>query len=97
MKKRILVDASESAAFEAFLRTEDIQVDLTTSGNCEVQVQMCDSRKEGSMTKIYIAGWIGCETARALAKKLDISLMQMGKMLNYLNVKIRHCSLGCFQ
>jgi len=97
MRKRISIDISELEPFEKFLKTEGIQIDLITSGISAVEVLKCEGRKESGLDTIYATGWVACETARALAQKLDISIMQMGKIMNYLNVKIRHCSLGCFQ
>ena len=32
-----------------------------------------------------------------LAEKMEIPLHKMGKLLDHLNVKVRRCSLGCFQ
>ena len=96
MKKRISVDVSVSGLLEEFLKTEGIQIDMITNGSSDVAVLRCDDRKESSIDTLYSGGWIACEAARALAKKLEISIMQMGRILNYLDVKIRTCSLGCF-
>lgn len=38
----------------------------------------------------------GLINARLLAKKLDITKPQMGKLLDELDVKVRECGLGCF-
>ena len=97
MKKRILIDVSESERLEEFLKTEDISIDLIHNGSGDVEVLRCDAGQEGGMNTLYQGGWIGCETAQALAGKLGISKLQIGRILNFLNIKIRHCSLGCFQ
>ena len=96
MKKRISVDISVSGPFEEFLKAKGIRIDLKTNGSSDVEVLRCDDSKESSMDTLYFGGWIACETARALAKKLEIPMAQMGCVLSYLDVKIRKCSLGCF-
>ena len=62
-----------------------------------MEVVVCEESLESDLAMIYSGGWIACETARDLAKKLAISIRQMGGLLDQLNVKIRKCSLGCFQ
>jgi hypothetical protein len=41
-------------------------------------------------------GRIACEEALKLARELDISSQEVGKILNELKIKINHCQLGCF-
>ncbi len=97
MKKRMFVDFSMSGPLKDFLKSEGIQIEVLTEGNCDVAALRCDDRKESTVDTIYCGGWIACETARALAEKLDISIMQIGQVLDHLDIKIRKCPLGCFQ
>ena len=97
MKKRICVEASVAEQLQKFLEAEEIKIEVVTDGNYDVTAVKCDDRKESNLNTIYSGGWIVCETARALAKKLKISVRQMGKLLDNLEVKIRACSLGCFK
>ena len=97
MKKRICVETSIKAQLQKFLDAEGIKIEVATDQNYDVAVVKCDDRKESNLDKIYSGGWIVCETARALAKKLEISISQMGQLLDELDVKIRSCSLGCFK
>ena len=97
MKKRIYVEASIAKQLKEFLNIEEIDIEFTTEGHCDVTVVQCDERKESDLNTIYSSGWIACETARALAKRLEIPVKQMGKLLDRLDVKICRCSLGCFK
>jgi len=37
-----------------------------------------------------------CAQAHALAKKLDVTLQELGALCNELKIKISACQLGCF-
>jgi hypothetical protein len=39
---------------------------------------------------------LSCERAHELAKKLNISLQEIGALCNELKIKIAACQLGCF-
>ena len=97
MKKQICVEVSIAVQLREFLDVEGIKIEVITDGNYDVTVVQCNDRKKSDLNTIYSGGWIVCETARALAKKLGISVRQMGKLLDKLDVKIRRCSLGCFK
>ena len=97
MKKKICIPASMAPSFQEFLDSEGITVELVSDEQCDVEVIQCNDRKESNLDTIYSGGWVVCETARALAKKLAIPVRQMGKLLDCLDVKIRNCSLGCFK
>jgi len=97
IKKRICVEVSTAEQLREFIGAEGIKLEVITDGCCDVTVVRCDGRRESDLSTVYSGGWIECETARALAKKLQITVGQTGKLLNYLDVKIRRCGLGCFQ
>jgi hypothetical protein len=97
MKTRICIEVSIASQVQQFLNMEGIEIKVVTDGNCDVAVVRCKDHKECDLNTIYAGGWIKCETARALAKKSAIPIRQMGKLLDYLNVKICKCSLGCFK
>lgn len=97
MKKRICVEASIADQLRKFMNREKIEIEVVTGGDYDVAAVKCDDRKESNLNTIYSAGWIACETARALAKKLKIPTRQMGRLLDNLEVRIRSCSLGCFE
>ena len=97
MKKQICVETSIAEQVREFFDSEKIDVEIVTGQPGDIEVAVCEDRKESNSDIIYSGGWITCETARSLAKKMKISLGQTGKMLNHLDVKVRRCSLGCFK
>jgi hypothetical protein len=97
MKKRVCIEISTAEQLREFLDREKIDIDIVTGQLCDIKVIRCNDHRESDSDTIYSGGWITCEMARSLAKKIDISLGQTGKLLNHLDVKIRRCSLGCFK
>ncbi len=97
MKKQICSETSIAEQLREFLEREKVDIGFVTGQEGDVEVVKGDNRKEGNLNIIYSGGRITCETALALAEKLQISARQMGKLLNYLDVKICSCSLGCFK
>ncbi|MBM7624537.1 hypothetical protein [Sporohalobacter salinus] len=43
-----------------------------------------------------IDGAITCAVAHKIAKKEKISIRRVGKLIERLDIKIKHCQLGCF-
>jgi hypothetical protein len=97
MKKQICVEISIAEHLREFIDREKINIEIVTDSPCDIEVIKCDEPRESNLDTIYYDGWITCEMARSLVKKMDISLGQMGKLLNHMDVKIRSCSLGCFK
>lgn len=97
MKKRIYVEIPLKEKLQEFINNENINIEIVTDQTCDIKVIQSDERIESDLDTIYSGGWIACEMARSVAKKINISLSQMGNLLNHLNVKIRRCSLGCFK
>ncbi len=97
MKKRIYVEIPLKDKLLEFISDENIDVEIVTGQPCDIKVIRSDERIESDLDTIYSGGWIACEVARSIAKKINISLSQMGALMNRLDVKIRKCSLGCFK
>jgi hypothetical protein len=97
MENKICVPPSISSSLGEFLKSKEIALEIVADEPCNVKVIQVDDRKESDMDIIYSGGWIVCETARALAKKLGIPISKMGELMDHLDVKIRRCSLGCFK
>ena len=70
--------------------------DASSSADRIVRVVCCDERLQSDSSTLYSDGWITCATARAMGAELDVGLMNMGNLLDFLNVKVRQCELGCF-
>ena len=97
MKKQIYVEVSIVDQLREFLETAGIDIAVVTDGNYDLAVVQSKDRQESDLDTVYSGGWIACETARGLAKKLQIPVGQMGKLLDHLDVKVRRCGLGCFE
>jgi hypothetical protein len=79
-----------------FLAKENIAVKVASDDTCEVSVIAGEERLESSTSALHPGGWIKCPVAWALSDKLAISYGEMGKILNFYEIKIRDCALGCF-
>jgi hypothetical protein len=82
--------------FSAFLAKENIQLAVTSGDSGDVEILPSEERLESKSTKLYKGGWIKCDEARAAAEKLTLQYREFGKVLDYLDIKIRDCELGCF-
>jgi len=80
----------------AFCRAADIPLDVVSTGHCSLDVVEAAQRCPCSLSCLYIGGWISCGRAHVIAARLDIQTRQMGRLLSFLNINIRHCQLGCF-
>jgi hypothetical protein len=62
------------------------------------RVRVCAprGRRACSESLLCIGGWIACPVARRLAKRLGVPPGRVGRLLDRLRIKIRHCELGCF-
>ena len=92
MKKTITLPNSFFNAVNNLFRDENIEIDIIQSNNNSVCVLIIDDSEKPLET----GGTISCPDARALAEKLEITPAQFGKLLNLLNIKVRHCELGLF-
>lgn len=97
MAKKVQVPDSLSAKVAEFAEQETLQWDIVGDGDCDIAIMPCSERRQSNLGVIYAGGWITCEAARAIAPGMDMTLAQMGRLLDALSVKIRHCSLGCFK
>ena len=80
-----------------FVHMEGIAVAVVPGDDCTVEVVKADERRRCGLRSLYTGGFIACETARGTAVKLGIRTRQMGKLLGFLNIKVRSCGLGCFK
>ena len=86
---------------ERFVRENDVPIELVDdSQSAGVSIispagknekKMCDTKT------LYPGGWIKCPTAWAMGKEHGLDLMQLGSLLDMLDIRIRECSLGCFE
>jgi len=94
--QKLSVPKSLSDKVLQFTKQAGIPLDIVTE-SAGLTVEICTGELlESDLTKLYSGGWIKCENARLMAKNLDITKLQMGKLLYELNIKIKECGLGCF-
>lgn len=97
MPLSVRVPESMRSDFSAFLIKESIPLAVTSGDPGDVEIEPCEEeRREGDISILYQGGWIRCSVARAAAEKLSIRYSDFGKVLDYLDIKIRDCELGCF-
>ena len=80
-----------------FLLDEQIALQLAATGRGKIHVEDGSPRHQCTEDTIFADGWINCEDARTMARRLGIPVGQMGQLMDFLNVKIRNCGLGCFK
>jgi len=86
----------DTDALQRLLTAEEIGLELTSDAAAAAATLQPGERQQSDLSTIYTGGWIECPTAWALAQRLGISVQKMGVLLEHLNVKVRHCGLGCF-
>ena len=96
MKPKLCVPEEMRERIQAAVETEQIGVEVVSDGDCAVQVIRSEKRSESDLKTLQSGGWIKCEVARSVAKKLNMSTLKTGKLLDLLDVKVRECGLGCF-
>lgn len=94
--KKISVPQAMSTSLKEFLTGKGISVEIVTD-DADLKIEETPAeRLESTISCLYSGGWITCATAGATAKKLDITMAQMGEILDHLKVKVKQCGLGCF-
>ena len=97
MKPVLGVPEARLDEIAAFVKTQDIPVEVVVGGECDIQIVEADERKECDASSLYAGGWITCVAALGMAARLDSSPQKLGMLLNFLNIKVRRCSLGLFK
>ena len=80
-----------------FVKTSRLPLEVLSRPPAAVQILPAARPRRCTMTRLYAGGFIACETARTLALRLGLRVGQMGKLLDYLHIKVRSCGLGCFK
>jgi hypothetical protein len=98
MSCRLGVHQAIRQSVQAFVKQEALPIEVVSNSECTVQVVPCPSGRhlESDLSTLQAGGWIACETARTMASKLGIDILEMGKLLDHLDIRVRQCGLGCF-
>ncbi len=97
MGSTIGVPESRRKDMEAFLQSEKIPLAVVSPEAGDVTFEESVERKECSRAVLYGGGWMRCPVALALAHELGMAPRDLGKTLDFLKIKIKECSLGCFK
>ena len=98
MTTEIGVPAELADALGRFLAAESIDLAGVTGGSPPVTiVQSGPERQDSEIATLYAGGRISCEVGRAMAKRLGIDPINIGKLADHLDIKIHGCVLGCFR
>lgn len=54
------------------------------------------TRRPCDLETLYAGGEIACELGWAMAARLGVPVQKIGVLVQMLDIKVRHCSLGCF-
>ena len=83
-------------ALAEFVRREGLKCGVVAGRTGTVRVTEPEGRKPCTASSLSAGGWISCAAARRMAGELGIPLRSMGRLLDFLEVKIRQCDLECF-
>lgn len=101
MKATLIVPEAMLESVSDFIKSESIPLGVSatddTSAERTIRVVPTEERLQSDGATLYSGGWITCTAARAMGHELDIGLAKAGKLLDFLNVKVRKCELGCFK
>ena len=97
MRVKVVVPEKTRERVNEFLATEGLPFEADTCGAFRVRVATPETRKKCNLKVLTAGGWIACATALALARKNKISPKHLGKLLDFLDIKVKQCSLGLFK
>ncbi len=61
-----------------------------------LRIRESPERTESTVDLLEAGGWIECSTAWAMAGRHGLSVNQVGRLVNALDIRIKACCLGCF-
>ncbi len=97
MKAELGVPEEMLEEVRAFIQSRAVTLDVAATTDAAVVVVRTAERQESDLKTLQAGGWIACPTALAMAQKLHMPPAELGKLLDFVNVKIKACSLGCFK
>jgi hypothetical protein len=97
MARRLCVPEELRETVATFLETSGLDLEIAESEPCDIRVETGGERRESTADTLEAGGWIGCATVWAMAAKHELALRRLGALLNVLDIKVRNCSLGCFE
>ena len=98
MAASINLPDSLTKGFADLIQKDGIDLEMVQDGSGRVSIVEGEesARRESTLSELYTHGWINCEVARQIADSLSIPYDAAGKLMNFLDIKVRNCGLGCF-
>jgi len=96
MTPKLSAESELLPALADFVLEEGIGVAVTDEADGAVRVETGPGGRECEVTVLHVGGWIACPVARAMASRLGIANLALGRILNHFGVKVKRCDLGCF-
>ena len=97
MNARLLVCPGLRATVSALVGEGRLAAEIVEEKPFGICIRTASNRRQCRVDSLYAGGWIACSTAWEIAKKHGLSLRQLGDLFEALNVRVRRCSLGCFE
>ena len=101
MKTALIVPEATLKSVSDFIKSELIPLGVSaidnTSAKSTIRVVPTEERLQSDGSTLYSGGWITCADARKMAHELDIAMAKVGKLVDFLDIKVRKCELGCFK
>ena len=96
MKAAIGVPAAMLNEVKAFLEARGVALEPVSGEACIARIEKAGDKKECDSATLYPGGWIACGAALKMAERLGIPAREMGALIDHLEIKVKHCSLGLF-
>ena len=97
MTKRMAVPEDMIEGVAKFLSDEGIPLEAVPAGSQAALAVRRGERQQSDLHALAAGGWVACPAALVLAPRLGITTRQLGRLLDFLHVKVKACSLGCFK
>ena len=97
MPAKVYVSEELRDDVERFIRKNNVPMELGDLRSADLGIVSSADKKMCDTKTLYSGGWIKCPTAWEIAKQHSLDLTQFGSLLDMLNIRIRHCALGCFE
>lgn len=94
---RICADDSLLAKLVQFGKESDLTIEWAEPEEADLCVSTTETHEFCKEQTLYAGGLIRCAMALSLAKHLHLPLLTFGALLEHLDIRVRECSLGCFQ
>ena len=97
MKVKVGVPEKMRKRMNEFLVTEGLPFKAAAHGAFKVRATTSKTRRKCNLKTLNVGGWIPCATALALAREMKAQPKSLGRLLDFLGIKVKQCNLGLFK